>query len=152
MHKVEGYQCVPYIYNPLIGKEVVYNSQNVVYSIINCFILYNKMAAIYRSMIKSLDKLVPPRFHPFWNHPAVIAGLGDLARPPQNLSASQSCALAATGTIWARYCLVIIPKNYYLCSVNVFVGSTGFYQLYRIFRYKQSLKSNPEAAIENSEE
>ncbi|RXG71289.1 hypothetical protein Avbf_03828 [Armadillidium vulgare] len=28
------------------------------------------MAAMYRSMIKSLDKLVPPRFHPFWNHPA----------------------------------------------------------------------------------
>ncbi|KAL7637614.1 UNVERIFIED_CONTAM: hypothetical protein RMT77_012343 [Armadillidium vulgare] len=126
------------------------------------------MAAMYRSMIKSLDKLVPPRFHPFWNHPAgpktvffwaptvkwslVIAGLGDLARPPQKLSASQSCALAATGSIWARYCLVIIPKNYYLCSVNVFVGSTGFYQLFRIFRYKQSLKSNPEAAIENSEE
>ena len=37
------------------------------------------------------------------------------------------------GTIWARYSLVIIPKNYNLFAVNVFVGLTGFYQLYRIW-------------------
>ena len=35
----------------------------------------------------------------------VIAGLGDLARPADKLSPSQSGALAATGAIWARYVL-----------------------------------------------
>ena len=28
------------------------------------------MTAIYRGVIKSLDKLVPQKFQPFWNHPA----------------------------------------------------------------------------------
>ena len=32
----------------------------------------------------------------------VIAGLGDIMRPAEKLSASQSSALAATGIIWAR--------------------------------------------------
>ncbi|MPC08657.1 Mitochondrial pyruvate carrier 2 [Portunus trituberculatus] len=62
----------------------------------------------------------------------VIAGLGDLTRPAEKLSASQSTALAATGTIWSRYSLVIIPKNWYLFSVNVFVAGTGIYQVCRI--------------------
>ena len=39
------------------------------------------------------------------------------------------------GTIWARYSLVIIPINYNLFAVNVFVAITGFSQLYRIWRY-----------------
>ncbi|XP_045128751.1 mitochondrial pyruvate carrier 4-like [Portunus trituberculatus] len=112
------------------------------------------MAAIYRAMIRRADKLVPAKFQPFWNHPAgpktvffwapsfkwglVIAGLGDLARPAEKLSASQSTALAATGTIWSRYSLVIIPKNWYLFSVNVFVAGTGIYQMCRIAHYEWS--------------
>ena len=32
----------------------------------------------------------------------VIAGLGDLSRPAEKLSMSQSGALAATGLIWSR--------------------------------------------------
>lgn len=31
--------------------------------------------------------------------------------------------------------MVIIPKNYNLFSVNVFVAITGLYQLFRIYRY-----------------
>jgi len=33
----------------------------------------------------------------------VVAGLGDLARPAEKLSASQNTALAVTGFIWVRY-------------------------------------------------
>ncbi|KAA0197038.1 hypothetical protein HAZT_HAZT007093 [Hyalella azteca] len=64
----------------------------------------------------------------------VIAGLGDLKRPAEKLSVSQSGALAATGLIWSRYSLVITPRNLNLFSVNLFVAVTGCYQLYRVFR------------------
>ena len=88
----------------------------------------------------------------------MIAGLADVARPANRLSLTQSTALAATGThvcvcekahahtlcmhvwctyvgsIWARYSLVIIPKNWNLFYVNIFVAVTGFYQLFRIYK------------------
>ncbi|XP_041352237.1 mitochondrial pyruvate carrier 2-like [Gigantopelta aegis] len=118
-------------------------------------------AALYRALITFGDRHVPPKFVPLWNHPAgpktvhfwaplikwvlVIAGMGDIARPAENLSMYQSTALAATGTIWARYSLVIIPKNYSLFFVNVFVGSTGFLQLSRIIAYRRSLKEKQKA-------
>jgi hypothetical protein len=70
----------------------------------------------------------------------VIAGIGDLARPADKLSLSQSGALAATGVIWSRYSLVITPRNVQLFSVNVFVGLTGLYQLFRIYQHQQTLK------------
>ncbi|GIY54331.1 mitochondrial pyruvate carrier 2 [Caerostris extrusa] len=70
----------------------------------------------------------------------VIAGIGDMARPAEKLSPAQSTALAATGIIWSRYSMVVIPKNYSLLSVNIFVALTGLYQLLRIYRYNQSLK------------
>ena len=63
----------------------------------------------------------------------VVAGLGDLARPADKLSASQNSALAVTGFIWVRYSLVITPVNYSLAAVNFFVGSTGLGQLARIW-------------------
>ncbi|UYV63922.1 hypothetical protein LAZ67_2006021 [Cordylochernes scorpioides] len=66
----------------------------------------------------------------------VIAGIGDLQRPAEKLSLYQSSALAATGIIWSRYSMVIIPKNYNLLSVNIFVAATGLYQLLRIYRYQ----------------
>jgi hypothetical protein len=49
------------------------------------------------------------------------------------LSRSIVTALAATGTIWSRYAMVITPKNYSLMFVNIFVAGTGFYQLSRIY-------------------
>ncbi|KAI9176206.1 Mitochondrial pyruvate carrier 2 [Blastocladiella emersonii ATCC 22665] len=94
-------------------------------------------------------------FKRFWNHPAgpktihfwapaakwalVIAGLGDLQRPAEKLSLMQSSALAATGIIWSRYSTQIVPINYNLMSVNVFVAATGLYQLYRIYDYRKGL-------------
>lgn len=63
----------------------------------------------------------------------VIAGLGDLTRSADQLSVSQSGALCATGIVWSRYSLVIIPKNYSLFSVNVFVAITQTFQLYRAY-------------------
>ncbi|CAG2062743.1 unnamed protein product, partial [Timema podura] len=52
----------------------------------------------------------------------VIAGLSDLSRPAEKLSVPQSAALSATGLVWSRYSMVIIPKNWSLFSVNVFCG------------------------------
>lgn len=64
----------------------------------------------------------------------MIAGLSDLQRPADQLSISQSASLAATGFIWARYSLVIIPKNYGLFTCNIFVGLVQLYQVYRALK------------------
>lgn len=120
------------------------------------------MSLVYRKAIQVADKFVPQQFQPLWNHPAgpktvffwapvfkwglVIAGIGDLNRPADKLSVSQSGALAATGLIWSRYSLVIIPKNWSLFSVNVFVAVTSIYQLARAYNYQQSLKQKEAAA------
>ncbi|KAF6039135.1 hypothetical protein EB796_002572 [Bugula neritina] len=114
------------------------------------------MSNIYLQAMGKLDKLVPPKLQPLWSSPAgpktvffwapafkwclVFAGLGDLKRPVEKLSVTQSSALAATGIIWSRYSMVITPKNYSLFAVNIFVAITGFIQLGRIYNYKQSLK------------
>lgn len=65
----------------------------------------------------------------------VIAGLSDLARPADQLSIAQSGSLAATGIIWSRYSLVIIPKNYGLFSVNLFVAFSSSAQLVRAYLF-----------------
>nr|XP_039270094.1 mitochondrial pyruvate carrier 4-like [Styela clava] len=99
-----------------------------------------------------------------WNHPAglktihfwapgfkwalVIAGLSDYFRPPDKLSLNQSVSLMATGFIWSRYSLVIIPKNWLLFSVNVGLGITGTSQVYRVVKYRQSLKEQDESVKE----
>ena len=106
------------------------------------------MSAIYRTVIGVVDKRVPAKLRPLWEHPAgpktvffwspimkwalVIAGLSDLQRPVDKISPSQSASLAATGFIWSRYCLVITPKNYALMSVNMLVGLTNLAQLGRV--------------------
>ncbi|KAJ7124931.1 UPF0041-domain-containing protein [Mycena epipterygia] len=86
----------------------------------------------------------------FMNHPAgpktvffwaplmkwclVAAGVKDMTRPVENLSLAQNVALAATGAIWVRYSLVIIPVNYSLAAVNFFVGLSGVTQVGRIVK------------------
>ncbi|KAF8975409.1 Mitochondrial pyruvate carrier 2, partial [Entomortierella lignicola] len=55
--------------------------------------------------------------------------------------------LAATGLIWSRYSLVIIPKNYSLFTVNVFVAATGLTQLARIFNYRRGLKEEAKPVV-----
>ena len=99
---------------------------------------------------KTVDFLNPPAgpktihfWAPTFKWGLVIAGIADIARPAHKLSTRQSVALAATGTIWARYSLVINPINYNLFGVNLFVAITGYSQLFRIWRYKQSLTSSP---------
>ena len=102
------------------------------------------------------------KFTAFLNHPAgpktvffwapmfkwglVIAGIGDMNRPAEKLSLLQTVSLAATGLTWSRYSLVIIPKNYSLFSVNVFLAATGLYQLGRIYNYRQTLAKEVKAA------
>jgi hypothetical protein len=121
------------------------------------------MSAAFKLFTASVGKLVPAKLQPLWNHPAgpqtiffwaptfkwglVIAGLADYARPPEKLSVKQSGALTATGTIWARYSLVVIPKNYNLFAVNFFLSVTGFFQLARIYQYE---KSREKAALTSS--
>ncbi|XP_063697717.1 mitochondrial pyruvate carrier 2-like [Culicoides brevitarsis] len=117
---------------------------------------------VYTAMIASADKVVPKSWHApgsLWNHAAgpktvffwapafkwglVIAGLSDLRRPADQLSVNTSASLLATGVIWSRYSLVIIPKNYALFSVNVFVAAVQAVQLYRAFDYS---RKNPKPA------
>ena len=106
------------------------------------------MSAIYRAVVKAVDPMVPSKFRPLWEHPAgpktiffwapamkwalVIATLSDLKRPIENVSSGQTMALAATGLVWTRYCMVIKPVNYILMSVNVFIAVTNIAQLCRI--------------------
>ena len=66
----------------------------------------------------------------------------DLTRPAEKLSVYQNAALAATGAVWTRYCFVIIPKNYYLASVNFFVFCTGLGLFLSIFLFKFLFQSN----------
>lgn len=110
-----------------------------------------------KALIRIVDKYVPPKLRPFWEHPAgpqtvffwaptfkwalVIAGISDVARPVEKVSTYQSTALAATGLIWSRYSLVIIPKNWNLFSVNLFLALTGIFQLGRIAVYNYEQKS-----------
>lgn len=114
------------------------------------------MSALYKGIIGTLDKIVPQKFQPFWKHPTgpktiffwapvfkwglVIAGLGDLRRPPDKISMPQSTALAATGLIWCKYSMDITPKNYILLSVNIFIAATALYQISRFMKYQNSLK------------
>ncbi|WKX92225.1 hypothetical protein Q1695_010337 [Nippostrongylus brasiliensis] len=111
---------------------------------------------LYNAICKLGDKVVYPILpafaKPAWNHPAgpktvffwaptikwalVGAGLADLARPANKLSPYQNGAICVTGAIWTRYCLVITPINYYLCSVNFFVMCSGLIQLCRIAHYR----------------
>jgi len=117
---------------------------------------------IYQALVKSAEPFVPAKLQPLWNHPAgpktvffwapafkwslVIAGLGDLSRPANQLSVGQSASLFATGVIWSRYSLVIIPKNYGLFSVNVFVALIQLVQLTRAYQYAQTVKAAEAAA------
>ncbi|KAM7364194.1 mitochondrial pyruvate carrier 2-like isoform 1-T2 [Cochliomyia hominivorax] len=117
---------------------------------------------IYQGLIGAVDKHVPDKLRPLWNHPAgpktvffwspmfkwglVIAGLSDLARPAETLSVSQCGALAATGIIWSRYSLVIIPKNWGLFSVNLFVAIVQSVQLGRAYLYSKEQSEKAAAA------
>lgn len=57
--------------------------------------------------------------------------LVDLKKPTDKMSMAQQSALTATGFIWARYAMVIIPINYNLCIVNLVLGVSSGYHLVR---------------------
>ncbi|XP_062510649.1 uncharacterized protein LOC134186656 [Corticium candelabrum] len=121
--------------------------------------------AAWTRTLNRIETMLPPTGKVLWNHPAglktihfwapafkwglVIAGLADLARPPDKLSVRQSGALAATGFIWSRYSTVIIPKNWNLFSVNIFLGCVGLIQLSRIYKHQQALKTEENALKSN---
>ncbi|XP_055315523.1 mitochondrial pyruvate carrier 2-like [Sitodiplosis mosellana] len=123
---------------------------------------------VYQLLVKTAEPFVPKKLQPLWNHPAgpktvffwapafkwslVIAGLSDLSRPANSLSIGQSASLFATGVIWSRYSLVIIPKNYGLFSVNVFVALTQIIQLSRAYNYAQEQKKLAEKQGEGAQE
>ncbi|XP_026126793.1 mitochondrial pyruvate carrier 2-like [Carassius auratus] len=121
----------------------------------------------YHRILDRIEHMLPAKLRPIYNHPAgpktvffwapmfkwslVIAGIADMTRPAEKLSPSQSAVLTATGLIWSRYSLVIIPKNWNLFAVNVFVGSAGISQLFRIWKYNQELKAKEkEAKLDSS--
>uniref|UniRef100_A0A3B1JPJ1 Mitochondrial pyruvate carrier n=1 Tax=Astyanax mexicanus TaxID=7994 RepID=A0A3B1JPJ1_ASTMX len=111
----------------------------------------SSLRAAYHRTLDRVELMLPPRLRPLYNHPAgpktvffwapvfkwglVFAGFSDMTRPPEKLSLSQSCVITATGFIWSRYCLVIIPKNWALFAVNFFLGMCGTIQLFRIWRW-----------------
>ncbi|XP_036144589.1 mitochondrial pyruvate carrier 2-like isoform X2 [Monomorium pharaonis] len=106
----------------------------------------------YRRLMLKIASVLPERFRAAFLHPAgpttvffwaptfkwglVIAGIGDLNRPADTISVSQTAALMLTGAIWSRYSMVIIPKNYNLLSVNLFVCATGAYNCVRGLLYQ----------------
>lgn len=47
------------------------------------------------------------------------------------MSFAQMSALTATGVIWTRYSFVISPVNYNLAMVNIALGASSGYHLFR---------------------
>ncbi|XP_029967444.1 mitochondrial pyruvate carrier 2b [Salarias fasciatus] len=123
------------------------------------------LRASYHRILDRIEHMLPAKLRPLYNHPAgpktvffwapmfkwglVFAGLADMTRPAEKLSTSQSAVLTATGLIWSRYSLVIIPKNWNLFAVNFFLGAAGGNQLYRIWRYEQEQKAKAVEAAES---
>ncbi|XP_011879836.1 PREDICTED: mitochondrial pyruvate carrier 2-like [Vollenhovia emeryi] len=117
--------------------------------------LPGKISTYQRLMLKIASAL-PGRFRTAFLHPAgpttvffwaptfkwglVIAGIGDVKRPADMVSLSQTASLMVTGAIWSRYSLVIIPKNYNLFSVNLFTCATGGYNFVRGLLYQMAQK------------
>ncbi|XP_031831061.1 mitochondrial pyruvate carrier 2 [Nomia melanderi] len=112
----------------------------------------------YQRLMLKIACLLPKRFRALFLHPAgpttvffwaptfkwglVAAGIGDLTRPPNAISLSQTASLMITGAIWSRYSLIITPKNYNLFCVNAFTCLTGSYNFVRavLYQIKQSSK------------
>ncbi|TRY59315.1 hypothetical protein DNTS_033551 [Danionella cerebrum] len=100
------------------------------------------LRASFHRILDRIEHLLPSKLKPFYNHaagPKTVFFWAPMFK--WKLSASQSGVLTATGLIWSRYSLVIIPKNWNLFAVNFFVGGAGASQLYRIWKYKQEQKA-----------
>ncbi|BFF95230.1 mitochondrial pyruvate carrier 4 [Drosophila madeirensis] len=103
---------------------------------------------LYSIDVRNADKRVPALLRPFWTSltgpqtvffwcPAVkwsvaLAGLCDvLNRQPQLISKNQTLALALSGVVWARWSLVIRPRNYNFMACNAVMSATQALQLCR---------------------
>ncbi|XP_011499183.1 PREDICTED: mitochondrial pyruvate carrier 2-like [Ceratosolen solmsi marchali] len=111
----------------------------------------------YQKLMQSIAKNLPEKSQKIFLHPAgpttiffwaptfkwglVIAGIGDINRPVDSISMSQTFSLMLTGVIWSRYSLVIIPKNFNLLSVNAFVSLTAAYNFIRGAKYHMGPKN-----------
>lgn len=102
----------------------------------------------------------------------VFASIADMQKPAETISVPQTTALATTGLIWskfhffkttelstnsnklickARYSFSIIPVNYNLALVNIFVAATNIYQLSRVATHKWGKEDGNEVlAIEDA--
>ncbi|XP_014216515.1 mitochondrial pyruvate carrier 2-like [Copidosoma floridanum] len=112
----------------------------------------SKNPSAYTKLMHKIAALLPEKSRAVFLHPAgpttiffwaptfkwglVMAGIGDINRPVENISLSQTFSLMLTGIIWSRYSLVIIPKNYNLLSVNAFVAMTNSYNFMRGLRHQ----------------
>lgn len=61
----------------------------------------------------------------------VAANLADLNIPAENISMPQQSVLLTSGLVWSRYCFVIYPFSWNLLSVQVFMGGSALYQIWR---------------------
>eukprot|EP00816_Leptocylindrus_hargravesii_P012391 CAMPEP_0196810690 /NCGR_PEP_ID=MMETSP1362-20130617/13239_1 /TAXON_ID=163516 /ORGANISM="Leptocylindrus danicus, Strain CCMP1856" /LENGTH=129 /DNA_ID=CAMNT_0042185795 /DNA_START=31 /DNA_END=420 /DNA_ORIENTATION=- len=68
-----------------------------------------------------------------------LANIADMQRPVEKVSTGQQIAITATGILFTRLSLVVVPVNYNLASVNVFMAGTGMIQLYRKYAAGQLL-------------
>lgn len=102
------------------------------------------------AMLLSRDHPAGMKYIHFWaplmKWSLVGAGFGDMLRPANKLSLNQSMSLFLTGAIWSRYSMVIVPKNYMLFAVNIFLAFVGAQQLARIGHYRYN---NPESSPKN---
>ncbi|KAK2587484.1 hypothetical protein KPH14_003188 [Odynerus spinipes] len=111
-----------------------------------------KKSTPYQRAMLRVASVLPKKFRPFFLHPAgpttvffwaptfkwglVMANIGDLKRPAETISLTQTASLMLTGAIWSRYSVVIIPKNYNLLSVNAFTSGTSTYLFGRGLVYR----------------
>eukprot|EP00919_Chromeraceae_sp_WS-2016_P058715 GHVR01139564.1.p1 GENE.GHVR01139564.1~~GHVR01139564.1.p1 ORF type:complete len:130 (+),score=2.82 GHVR01139564.1:38-427(+) len=75
-------------------------------------------------------------YAPFVKWSISFANLLDINRPVEKMSIPQQTAISLTGFIWSRYCMVITPRNWLLFAVNVSMGVTGSWQLFRVYMFQ----------------
>ncbi|CAN6294428.1 unnamed protein product, partial [Urochloa humidicola] len=118
-----------------------------------------------RGQIRSAQ-MASSKFQAFWNHPAGpktihfwaptfkwclnVANVADFVKPPEEISYPQQLALGCSGLIWARYSMVITPKNWNLFSVSSALAVTCTYQISRKIR-KDCFSNQDDAVMANTE-
>ncbi|XP_076380834.1 mitochondrial pyruvate carrier 2 [Megalopta genalis] len=111
----------------------------------------------YQKLMIKIASFLPEKLRTVFLHPAgpttvffwaptfkwglVAAGIGDINRPPNTISLSQTASLMITGAIWSRYSWIILPRNYNLLAVNAFTCLTGTYNFIRGLLYQREQKS-----------